>query len=189
MMSARTTPGQRTDSARCPCPLVCVRPRAGDATRVPVPTHSRPTPVLVSQVSLRRFKNSQKRDCSKRRLSMAGSGLSPSQERARSAEWMAFERANRSRSGGELARRRQARADERALAAAEWVRTNLPECVGPEFGGVCSYAIASALRVRSDRPDLRGEAFVDRVRVWRAAWLDGSLSSPAQRAERQAVAA
>lgn len=120
---------------------------------------------------------------------MTGSGLSPAQQRARSAEAMAFERANRSRSAGERARRECAEARQREAAATRWVAEHMPECVSPEFGGVCSYAIASALRVRSDRPDLRGEAFVDRVRVWRAAWLDGSLSSPAQRAERQAVAA
>ncbi len=98
------------------------------------------------------------------------SGLSAAQERARAAEWMAFERSQRPKSPGELLKARQVEADARAVAASGWVASNLPDLMDPR-AGVCSFAVAIALRVRSEHPGLSPVELAARVRVQREVWM------------------
>lgn len=102
---------------------------------------------------------------------MSASGLSPAQERARAAEAMAFQRANRPLSAGERVRAAEASHGRRVEAARRWVAEHLPECVDGA-GGVCDFAVASAIRVRALRPDLPPDAALAAVvRVWREGWM------------------
>jgi hypothetical protein len=98
------------------------------------------------------------------------SGLSPAQERARAAEWMAFERANRPASPKELQKARQAEADERAqaatLAASDWLLARAPGLQTP--GGLaCGIAIGALKGLRVQRPELVGDALLAAVLAYR----------------------
>ena len=99
-----------------------------------------------------------------------GAGLSPSQVRSGDAWLTGLEVSSRPSSPGEVARQRAASSEARRVAAGQWVATNMPDMRQPD-GGLCSFAVASALRVRDLYPELRGDELVARVRSWRAGWL------------------
>lgn len=106
---------------------------------------------------------------------MSDSGLSPAQERARAAEWMAFERSTRSPSPKEQQKIRQAEADARTLAetyaASDWLLARVPGLRTP--GGLaCGIAIGALKGLRKQRPDLTGDALVSAVLAYR----DGKLA-------------
>jgi hypothetical protein len=95
--------------------------------------------------------------------------MSPAQLRAKEAEAMAFERAQRAPSRGEELKARQAAFSAHVVKVATWCGDAMPDLMTPA-GGPCSYAIQAALDVRRTRPELKGDGFVREVRAYRG-WL------------------
>jgi hypothetical protein len=83
---------------------------------------------------------------------------------------MAFERAHRPPTKAEALKARQVEADARAVQAGAWVAKHMPDLNDPQ-SGVCSFAIALALRISRERPGIKAGELARVVRVQREVWM------------------